>query len=56
MGSATLSTRSRRDWPFGDEEEEEKAVSGRSEWEETQPTASGDLPLLQEGIHKLNTA
>lgn len=51
-GSAALRTRDRKDWPFGEEdedEEEEAAPSGRLEREETQPAAPGDLLRLWRG-------
>lgn len=56
-GSAALRTRSRKDWPFEEEEEvdDEETPSGRSEREETQPAAPGDLLRLQEDT-ELNTA
>lgn len=48
-GSAALRTRSRKDWPFEEEEEvDEEAPSGKSEREETQPAAPGDLLRLRE--------
>ena len=56
-GSAALRTRSRKDGPFGQEEEEadEEMPSGRSEREETQPVAPGDLLRLLKDRHKLNS-
>lgn len=51
-GSAALRTRSRKDWLFAEEEEEEEedvdeeTPSRRSEREETQPAALGDLLRL----------
>lgn len=47
-GSAALRTRSRKDLSFVEEEEADEVASGRSEREETQPAAPGDLLRLQE--------
>lgn len=49
-GSAALSTRSRKDWPFEEEEVDVETLSGKSEWEETQPAAPGDRLRLQKDI------
>lgn len=48
-GSAALRTRSRKDWPFEEEEEEVdvETLSGKSEREEAQPAAPGDRLRLQ---------
>lgn len=48
-GSAALRTRSRKDGPFKEEGGvDEEMPSGKSEREETQPAAPGDLLRLQE--------
>lgn len=51
-GSAALRTRSRKDLSFEEEEEADEVTSERSEWEETQPAAPGDLLRLQEDPDK----
>lgn len=46
-GSAALRTRSRKDWPFEEEEVDVETLSGKSEREEAQPAAPGDRLRLQ---------
>lgn len=49
-GSAALRTRTRKDGPLEEQAVDEETPSGRSEREETQPAAPGDLLRLQEDI------